>query len=393
VTYERTTGGAIQRTIDIEGVTDKLVLRASNVRKERTGVHSTVTIGLNAMILEEDTFNVERREERVRLANAALKNPLALDKAKFLKPYMEKEVLNFCRGLWLAWVETSNYAGWEMGDEEPSAPQWDFPGVVMAGSTGVGFGDAKSGKSTLMRAIAQSLQYDISLLCPTIKQANVVWVNAEEAPEEHRRQFGNINQALGIPRISPVYTVDARGLAIADVALRTKLAVEKHEAKHVFVDSLSRLAQGSNLNDNSTATMLVDALSGLGTSVTWIGHTGQENRHRLAGSRHFLNAARVMTRIQGRISSTGVSPELTRGIRVTMTNANGAAPMPIQYYTLTYHRDYGLETIRRADESEWPLRYCDADAGKSSCGRPTWDGIVPGVGPRCDRHLGEDSEA
>ena len=76
-----------------------------------------------------------------------------------------------------------------------------------------------------------------------------------------------------------------------------------------------------------------------------------------------------------------------------MTDANGAAPVPAQFFTLEYHRDYGLKSIERSSEDEWPVLHCDASlqSGKA-CGRRTWDGVVPGKGARCDQHLNEEGE-
>ena len=315
-------------------------------------------------------------------------------KAAYPKGTLEEELFLFCDGAWEAWVGSTRSSDLVMADEEPSAPLWDIPGLIIHLSTGIHFGDGGSGKSTLSRLLAQSLQYDVATIFPVRKQGNVVWVNAEESPSEHSRQFGNVNAALGIPRISPVYTVDARGMSIADAAARIRAAVEKREAEALFVDSLSRLAQGASLNENATATLLIDSLAGLPTSVTWIGHTGQENRHRLSGSRHFENAARLMVRVQGRISTYGVSPELVRGLRVSVTKSNGAAPVPPQFWTLEYHRDFGLKSVTRSSEDDWPTLHCEAryeSRGKErTCGRTTWDGVIPGKGVRCDRHRDEE---
>lgn len=315
-------------------------------------------------------------------------------KGVYPKSTLEEDLFLFCDGLWEAWVSSSRNSDWVMGDEEPSAPLWCIPGLVLKGSTAIHFGDAGSGKSTLERLLAQSLQYEITSLFPTIRQGGVVWVNAEEPPDEHSRQFGNVNAALGLERIAPIYTVDARGMAIQDTADRVKAAVEKTQASHIFVDSLSRLAQGASMNENQTATLLVDSLAGLPCSVQWIGHTGQENRHRLSGSKHFENAARLMVRVQGRISTYGVSPELKRGLRLQVTKGNGTAPVPPQFFTLEYHRDFGLKSIVRSSEDEWPVLHCEArfeSRGKErECRRPTWDGAIPGVGIRCDRHRDEE---
>lgn len=400
IDYQITKTGSLQWRKAIGALT--VVYQATGVRRSggiSPGVYARIKLAEvtgEVRPLYGHTFNVENARDLIWLAGKAHERLSAGAKQGYARDTLEQDLILFCDGIWDAWVGSSRASGWVMGDAEPSAPRWAVPGLILAGSPGIHFGDAKSGKSTIDRVLAQCLQYDIRSLFPALTSGNVVWVNAEEPPSEHTRQFGNVNAALGLGRVEPVYTVDARGLSIIDAAARVRAAVEKQEASHVMVDSLSRLAQGANLNDNATATMLIDALAGLPTSVTWIGHTGQENRHRLAGSKHFTNAARLMVRVQGRISTRGISPELRRGLKIQMTDANGAAPVPPQYWTLEYHRDFGLKSIERSSEEEWPVLHCEASfesRGKERmCGRRTWDGVVPGLGVRCDQHLNEEGE-
>jgi hypothetical protein len=368
-----------------------VVYEASDIKQSggiKPGVHARVKLaelhGEEITPLLRHTFNVDDAKELKWCAGQA-HGRLNGTKALYPASTIENDLMMFTDRLWEVFISSARSSGWVMGDAEPSAPRWAVPGMILHGSPGIHFGDAKSGKSTIDRVLAQCLQYGLYALFPTLEQGNVVWVNAEEPPLEHSRQFGNVNAALGLGRVEPVYTVDARGLTGPDAAQRTLAAVEKTDAKHVFVDSLSRLAAGANLNENATATLLMDSLAGAPASVTWIGHTGQENRHRLTGSKQFLNAARVMVRVQGRISNRHISPELRRGLRVLMTDANGAAPIPAQYWTLEYHRDYGLKSIERSEEAEWPLLHCDVE----KCRKWTWDGVSAGR-IRCAQHEHEE---
>ena len=50
---------------------DILGLRARNIRRERTGTHALVAVTLGNSILDSDTFNIDRREDRARLVKAA----------------------------------------------------------------------------------------------------------------------------------------------------------------------------------------------------------------------------------------------------------------------------------------------------------------------------------
>ncbi len=382
----------------LEAGAGEVIFRATNIRQERTGVHAQVEIGTADGPLADDTFNVGRDADRTKLVNKFYKRlegkftkqaVVALNEA-YEQVHLELDFVVFCNGLWAALL--GDDSGQEVaGDEHPSAPPWAVPGLVMEGATGMWVGDAGGNKSTLMRLTAQSLRYGVATVIPVKSQANVIWVNAEEPPDEHKRQMGNVNKALDLDRTSDIYTIDARGLSIQDLAPRVEAAMQSEQAKHIFVDSLSRLARGMNLNENATATLLIDSLAGVDASVTWIGHTGHENRQRMAGSKHFENAGRVMILIQSRISDHPRAPELTRGVRARVYKANGAVPTEPMYWKFEYHAQYGLAEAAMADKADWPLLHCDAPSGNDVCGRRTWDGVTR-AGVRCSRHQQDEEE-
>lgn len=376
----------------------KLTLRVRNMRLNRDGFAR----GLVAMIVDTTPIcstivDIDDASERHSFANdlygtRARKGLFGADiTGEYPLEVFEQEFMLWARTAWNAYIGATA-GGYVEGDAAPSAPRWAVPGLILDGATNIWAGDAKAGKSTLARLACQSLNHGVGHIIPIREQAGAIWVNAEEPPEEHSRQFGNVNDALGLTRTKPVYTVDARGMSIADLSPRLEKAVREVNPKHIFVDSLSRMAQGMSLNDNNTATMLVDAVSGLGCSVIWIGHTGWENRNRLAGSRHFENAARLLLLVQSRISMGGVSPELTRGIRTRVTNANGAISTEPMHWTLNYHREHGLVVVEQSDSYTWPTLSCDAFAGEAKCGRRTWDGVMRNGTIRCTRHRDEDDE-
>lgn len=380
-----------------------LTLRASEVRRQALGVsagtHATVRFYANRTFIWSDTMNVDDGAKRHAYANqlyGTTKTPGKLNApaivSEFTQDLFEHEFMVWADTLWNAWLG-STAGSLVKGDTEPSAPPWAVPGLVMQGSPGIIAGDAGSGKSTLLRLTCQSIHYGIDSVVPIRVHEPTLWVNAEESPQEHTRQLGNVNAALGLARDTPMFTVDARGMSITDLAVRLRKTVREQKTRHVFVDSLSRLAQGMNLNDNSTATTLMDSLSGLECSVTWIGHTGHQNTGRLGGSRHFENAGRVMVIAQSRMSIGGVSPELKRGVRARVYKANGAAPTAPMLWTLEFHRQYGLASARLADPDEWPVLRCGQFVDKGTCGRKTWDGVNRVGETRCSRHRDdEDTE-
>jgi hypothetical protein len=400
VEYIRLPSGGLEARL--EAGKGEVVFRAEGIRMEKTGVHGDLAIGAQGLPLSEDTFNVTREKDRTAAINKFYKRlgskfgPETVSALNSAYPQVDLELdfMVFCKGLWGEFIGGDD-GGWVDGDAEPSSPPWAAKGLILKGATNIWYGPAGGGKSTLLRLAAQSINYGIDTLLPVFDPEIVVWVNAEEPPDEHTRQVGNVNQALGIDRASPLYTLDARGRSVQDIKPRVFAAVEKTGAKHVFIDSLSRLAQGMNLNDNATATLLVDAMAGLDASVTWIGHTGQANTHRLAHSKHFENAARLMVRIESRPNMQVLDlgqRKLNRGLRATVYKANGAGPSDPLYWSMRFHSDYGLTEASRSTYGDWPMLECQGTARGSQCMRPTWSGINADGEPRCARHLQEDEE-
>lgn len=377
------------------------MLRARQITQDRDGLtKALVAFFIDTSPIHSDWVQVDKANERHSFANALYGTKytdglLAKDIcSKFEQAVFEQDMMLWSRALWPAFIGASA-GGYAYGDEEPSAPHWAVPGLVLDGLTSIWFGDREANKSTLQRMTAVSLNSGVYSVIPVKGQEPAGWVNAEEDPSEHTRQLGNVNAALGLDRNSRLYTIHARGMHIEDLAQRLEKAIREEGLKHIFVDSLSRLARGMNLNENQTANLLMDSLGGLGPSVNWIGHTGQENAYRLAGSRHFENAARLMVRVQSRQSIGGVSADLKRGVRATVTKANGAPRVASMFWTLDYHRDFGLMEARFADPDEWPVLHCDAMTGevkRVECRRKTWDGVLRNGGVRCARHRGEDDE-
>lgn len=375
-----------------------LTLRARNMKLTRDGYARCLlallvgSVPIHSTIVEIDDDD-DRHKFALKLYGTKMTEAkLGADiTSEFPQRDFEQEFMAWARTAWNAYIGSSSGSDLA-GDEEPSAPPWDVPGLIMAGSTNIAAGDAGSGKSTLYRFAAQSLRYGLNKIIPIRSEGFPIWVNAEESPEEHTRQLGNVNAALGLPRNAPMFTIHARGMRIEDLSTRLERAVRETGAKHIFIDSLSRLAQGMSLNDNNTATLLVDSVAGFGCSVNWIGHTGWQNRERLAGSRHFENAARVMVLVQSRMATSGVSADLYRGVRTRVTKANGAIETVPMYWSLEYHRQFGLLRASRADEQDWPTLVCTFSGEGKPCTRRTWDGVMPDGEVRCVRHRGEEAE-
>ena len=76
-----------------------------DLRLERTGIHAVVSVAMNGTALAWSNFNIERDEDRVRLANSAYthiaSNGVA---AAYPKNFLKNALDRFCFGRWDAHV-------------------------------------------------------------------------------------------------------------------------------------------------------------------------------------------------------------------------------------------------------------------------------------------------
>lgn len=364
MSYTRTPGGRIQTIVplEIDGKRSdwQLILQAAGVRKNNTGVHATVTIAVRrgnapATVLDEDLFNVERREDRNRLASSAAKNPLLVGSGvdKLLASVLQAELLMFTRGLWeyeIGSVEIKRRGGTV---ERRATPLLLDPFVVDGGGT-ILFAPPGRGKSFtgLIWAVLMDagLIFDDEHGNPVVgatREAPVMFINLERGEGSVDDRLGNVNQALGLPRDRGIYRVDRRGWNLSDLQEAVAKAVQREGIQCVFLDSLTRGGFG-DMNENLPANKAMDGLNALGVSWVALAHTSRADETHVFGSQMFDAAADVMC-----MMLTQEKGDLL-GVGVKGTKANDIKIPPLR--TLAYHFDgYGLDSVRAAFQSEFLL--------------------------------------
>jgi hypothetical protein len=278
----------------VDGVVYVVQFSAQDVRRERAGIHARVDISINNVTLAYSTFNIEKDEDRVRLANSAFaqyeKNGVALD---YPKPLVKKDLDVFCDGLWdetLAVSMPERMAG-AVGRTPPGFLL--RPYVLDDGGTLI-FAPPGQGKSYSVMLMAVSLDAGLSTLWP-VQQTPVLFVNLERSRVRVADRLGNVNEVLGLPRARPLHMLNARGRGFLDVLESLERYIAQERIGCLFLDSVSRAGMG-DLNENQSANRIIDALNRLGISWLAIGHTPRSDATHLYGSVHFDAGADVVVR-------------------------------------------------------------------------------------------------
>lgn len=357
--------GAIQHHLPVEDTLSRLILQATDVRQERTGVHAKVTIAigttaeghLSTTVFAEDTFNVGRSEDRIRLGNHALKDPL-FKKDPFkpllprIEPVLHHELLLFTRGLWEFEVGV-DVGELLAGSEERIEADYLLEPYLLRNAGTIAFAPPGAGKS--WTGILFGVLVDAGLAYPwPVKQTRTLYVNLERSRESFLHRLADVNEALGLPRNRPLHSINMRGSTLQAIEERLKRYIAKQKIELVIIDSLSRAGAG-NMNDNEPANKAMDVLNGLGCGWFLLGHTAREDSGHLFGSQMFDAAADIMVRVMSQRSQirSPVGVNSTLGIGLIGTKANDVALPPLTVMRLEFERKKGLIAIQKAEPGEF----------------------------------------
>jgi hypothetical protein len=358
--YERAGEGLAQRIVLDPSVTLGLV--AQDIRAERTGVHGKLQILINGVEMEYSTFNLDRDEERGRLANKAYKEfgpdlPRNQNgsQTRYTEADFRKDVRRFCGGLWQARIDLDDIQAQEVaGTAEPIPTQFVLkPYVVHQGGTII-FAHPGKGKSYVTGLMAVSIDAATEIrperaIWPMQQSRKVLFINLERGELSVRNRLGNINAALGLPRTRSLLMINARGKSLHDIAEAAKRAIAAQDGEVVGVlDSISRAGLG-DLNENGPVNRIIDMLNNL--FATWIGiaHAPRASDEHLYGSIHFEAGADVVVRLLSQQEEGG---PLGVGLQIVKENDVGKHAMRIM--ALEFDGEYGLKHVRPAQEGEFP---------------------------------------
>lgn len=354
------TGASWDATIREE---DDLSFTVSGLRRERTGIHGTVTITYNDYRLGGDNLNLEKDAERTRLANACFRRLLSYD------PLIKESIAPDQIGHWLddGCIEIAE--DWEDRrfdvvriDPEEDVPEASFPlsPYVLDGGGTILFGVPGSGKSTIAQAMACCIASGISTIWKCEKRP-VLYVNLERAERSFKRREYALRFALGIDGSSGVEYIHARGATLKSVERKMKTWSKSHVGGVVILDSVSRAGLGS-LNDDTTGNSFADIMNAAATTWIAIAHTSWEGSRDPTQAHEFGSIMfRAGEDIGVSLTSAKKPKENKLGIALRIVKANDIPPQDQPQILSLEFQDEFLIGIHKGTQDEYPKLFLVGD--------------------------------
>jgi hypothetical protein len=322
-----------------------LTFSAERVSQERTGTHARITIKYDYNLLDWSYFNIERSEDRTRLAYSAHKQMKGDVTDKYKKDDMRRDLDYFCGGLWDFYV--SSFVPELMDGDETEQPLnfLLYPYILENGGTIV-YAPPGRGKSYTALLWAISCNSGCTKFWRVI-QTPTLFINLERSRESLRRRVATVNRVLGLPGNTPLHTLNARGKSLSDVVPASKKYIQKFGIKMIVLDSISRAGYG-DLNENQPMNKIIDALSSLCPTWMALSHTSRANEDHAFGSIMLDAGADICIQLASQIAEDG-----TLGMGWEITKQNDVGKKPQQIYALEFN-DFGLANMRLAKPYEFP---------------------------------------
>jgi hypothetical protein len=343
---------------------NRVRIKAENVRRERTGTHARITLLLDDDVLGWGVLNIERSDERGRLAKSAFDRfPDGVDNLCDLSA-LKSHLDAFTASLWDNTVSQDMPRLVTPAEEITPLVFLAKPYLLRGGGT-ILFAPPGLGKSYVSLLMAVSIDANVNTLWP-INQARVLFINLERSAESVSRRLAMVNKALGLPATRPLLMLNRRGKALADIADGVRQCIKNDGIEVVFLDSISRFGTG-DLNENQTANRTIDTLSSLCPTWFALGHTPRADDSHTYGSVHWDAGADLTVQLTAQVKDSMV------GVGLKVTKSNDTPRGQKQAYALTFNGDYGLTEARIAR----PLEFGELALNqKVSPTREMWDYLV-----------------
>tara|TARA_R100000234_G_C4994409_1_gene177120 strand:- start:146 stop:1420 length:1275 start_codon:yes stop_codon:yes gene_type:complete len=333
-----------------DGYQTKITFVAKDFRTDRTGVHAQIQVYLNRNQVAYDNINIEKIDQRAKLAREAYKHPL-LKQNEFPTFYpmdsMKVDLDFFCfqaPETHLSAVDATVLSGdplLEVGEYVENL-------VVKGGGTIIN-GQPKKGKSFIAMAMAVSVDAGCQEIW-NVEQANTLYINLERSERSMIKRLGGINTALGLDAARPLPFLNVRGQTLSSIKSNVKQIIKERDIKFIVLDSISRAGEGS-LNDDKVGLAVTDTLNQMieETDRSWlaIAHRAWSNEH-IFGSIHFLGACDVMV-----ATESAYNEQKNLGVKLISEGQNDLPPLDAPIIKLSFD-DWGLHSMEHSSEEEFP---------------------------------------
>lgn len=323
---------------------------ARDVRKERTGVHANLAISMNWITLAWSNFNIEKDEDRVRLANSAFKHldekVNALDIAEFPQQLVKHALDLFSIGLW-EHVIGESVGGWLAGDPERTPAKRLLGDYVLADAGTLLYAPPGEGKSNTALAWAVCQANGIDKIWTLTDAALPLYINLERSAASMAARLARINRALGLPAETPLPFLNARGKTLSDIYEAAKKTVSQEGCNVIYYDSISRGGAGS-LNADDVANRIMDMLNALAPTWVALAHSPRQDATHVFGSQMFDAAADLAVQLRSQVSRDGTAT----GVGLEVTKANDIRKPPMSVHVFEWAED-GLIAIRHSRRGEF----------------------------------------
>jgi len=323
---------------------NQLTFRAENLRLEKTGLHGRATILNNYTPLAWSVFNLERTEERTKLAKSAFKELKPDTKKGYTLDAIGRDLDLFCAGLWN--FKLSSYSPELVYGNETPLPLvfMLYPYILQGGGT-ILFSPPGKGKSITALLWAQSINQGVSTYWE-VNKSPVLYINLERSRESIQRRLSCVNKVLGLPAVTSLRILNARGKALSDIIATCRKSIKQNNIKVIFLDSISRAGYG-DLTENRPINAILDALSSLCETWVALAHTPRGDETHPYGSVMFDAGADIVVRL----SSEGTN-DATMGVGYEITKSNDISHKGQSVWAFEFN-DNGLAGLRTAYSHEF----------------------------------------
>ena len=326
-----------------------MMYRFREIRLERTGWHALVAVFLGKALLESDTFNISRREDRVRLIKQAHGKLGEVGGTAYPLSMMEYDFQVACLRTPDVWEEQQVKIEEFSPDDVVRPVTFVLKPFILEGGGTILFAPPGAGKSYLLQTWAICVSQGIVTIWPC-EQRPVLYINLERSNSFLRNREAALRNALGWAAATNVLYLDGRGLSLKGIERKARAVLVKMDRPVVFLDSISR-AGGASLNDDDTANGVIDLLNRLSPTWVAIGHTTKAEMGKaehVFGSVHFIAGCDLEVKVA---TERG---EKKLGLSLTIVKGNEVGFFPPTYLAFEFDQpDMPVTNIRKASQQEF----------------------------------------